>query len=331
MPWRGVVKLPGAGDQGLDRAIELELWPDSRAFAALLEPVAEPQAMLVEFDPIIRFTVWEGVLGDLSTNRLDTTTLEEVSSGIVGAGRTADLADGAALPEGEARARARRSRSPSCGSTRCSRSLATPGCPSCWPRLSSSSWDCCPRCTARGARSGCAPTRTATGRCCASAGSRCSASRSSRRSSHGSSTPSRRRPAGRRAAARPVRRGRRRPGSTGTRSAGKGADAVTDLQWARVSNDAFNVALFAYLAAMLGYFVFLAFKREGVWQVSQGGGGRGRRREPRVDRGARALRPTGCRGATCTSTRRCWRCSSWSVRSSWSRASTRCARSPGSR
>ena len=36
MPWRGVVKLPGAGDQGLDRAIELELWPDSRAFAALL-------------------------------------------------------------------------------------------------------------------------------------------------------------------------------------------------------------------------------------------------------------------------------------------------------
>jgi cytochrome c-type biogenesis protein CcsB len=44
---------------------------------------------------------------------------------------------------------------------------------------------------------------------------------------------------------------------------------VTDLQWARVSNDAFNVALFAYLASMLGYFVFLAFKREGVWQVSR--------------------------------------------------------------
>jgi cytochrome c-type biogenesis protein CcsB len=44
---------------------------------------------------------------------------------------------------------------------------------------------------------------------------------------------------------------------------------VTDLQWARVSNDAFNVALFAYLASMLGYFVFLAFKREGVWQVAR--------------------------------------------------------------
>ena len=99
MPWQGVVKLPGAGDQGLDRAIELELWPDSRAFAALATR-EEPQAMLVEFDPIIRFTVWEGVLADLSTNRLDTTGLEEVSSGIVGAGRSADLADGAAVPEG---------------------------------------------------------------------------------------------------------------------------------------------------------------------------------------------------------------------------------------
>ena len=44
---------------------------------------------------------------------------------------------------------------------------------------------------------------------------------------------------------------------------------MTDLQWARVSNDAFNVALFAYLASMLGYFVFLAFTREGFWQVAR--------------------------------------------------------------
>jgi cytochrome c biogenesis protein len=100
MPWRGVVKLPGAGDQGLDRAIELELWPDSSALTALLRE-EEPQAMLRAFDPVIRFTVWEGVLSDLATNGLDTTTLDEVSSGIVGAGRTADLADGALLPEGD--------------------------------------------------------------------------------------------------------------------------------------------------------------------------------------------------------------------------------------
>lgn len=102
MPWRGVVKLPGAGADGLDRAIELELWPDSRALAGLLaDDVGEPQAMLVEFEPIIRFTVWEGVLTDLATNRLDATALEEVATGIVGAGRTADLNDGSAVPAGE--------------------------------------------------------------------------------------------------------------------------------------------------------------------------------------------------------------------------------------
>jgi cytochrome c-type biogenesis protein CcsB len=44
---------------------------------------------------------------------------------------------------------------------------------------------------------------------------------------------------------------------------------VTDLQWARVSNDAFTVALFAYLAAMVGYFAYLAFRREAIWKVSR--------------------------------------------------------------
>jgi cytochrome c biogenesis protein len=102
MPWRGVVKLPGTGGGGADRAIELELWPDSSAFAALLDPGGEPRAMLEAFDPIIRFTVWEGPLTDLSTNRLDTTAMREVTAGIVGAGRTADLDDGAVLAGGDA-------------------------------------------------------------------------------------------------------------------------------------------------------------------------------------------------------------------------------------
>ena len=44
---------------------------------------------------------------------------------------------------------------------------------------------------------------------------------------------------------------------------------MTDLQWARISNDAFNVALFAYIAAMVGYFAHLAFKRDAIWQVSR--------------------------------------------------------------
>ena len=120
MPWRGVVKQPGAGAGGADRAIELELWPDSRGLAALIQG-GEPQAMLVPFDPIIRFTVWEGALTDLSTNRLDTTLLDEVSTGILGAGtlgrpRRRERARAGARP-----ARARRSRSRSSGSTRCSR------------------------------------------------------------------------------------------------------------------------------------------------------------------------------------------------------------------
>jgi cytochrome c-type biogenesis protein CcsB len=44
---------------------------------------------------------------------------------------------------------------------------------------------------------------------------------------------------------------------------------VSDLQWARISNDAFNVALFAYIAAMIGSFVFLAFRREAIWRLSR--------------------------------------------------------------
>ncbi|HEY6567124.1 MAG TPA: c-type cytochrome biogenesis protein CcsB [Actinomycetota bacterium] len=44
---------------------------------------------------------------------------------------------------------------------------------------------------------------------------------------------------------------------------------MTDLQWARVSNDAFNLALFSYLAAMVGYFAYLAFRRETLWKVSR--------------------------------------------------------------
>jgi cytochrome c-type biogenesis protein CcsB len=44
---------------------------------------------------------------------------------------------------------------------------------------------------------------------------------------------------------------------------------VSDLQWARISSDAFNVALFAYLAAMVGYFAYLAFGREVIWRISR--------------------------------------------------------------
>jgi len=42
-----------------------------------------------------------------------------------------------------------------------------------------------------------------------------------------------------------------------------------ELQLARISNDLFDVALFAYIAAMLGYFAHLAFHRDLVWVASR--------------------------------------------------------------
>jgi cytochrome c-type biogenesis protein CcsB len=44
---------------------------------------------------------------------------------------------------------------------------------------------------------------------------------------------------------------------------------MTDLQWARVSTDAFTVALLAYLGAMVGYFAYLAFRNERIWRVAR--------------------------------------------------------------
>ena len=37
-------------------------------------------------------------------------------------------------------------------------------------------------------------------------------------------------------------------------------------QWSRLSTDAFNVALFAYIAGMIGYFYYLAFRRQPAWR-----------------------------------------------------------------
>lgn len=44
---------------------------------------------------------------------------------------------------------------------------------------------------------------------------------------------------------------------------------MTDLQWGRLSNDAFNVALFSYIVAMVGYFAYLAFHRTPFWAVAR--------------------------------------------------------------
>ena len=44
---------------------------------------------------------------------------------------------------------------------------------------------------------------------------------------------------------------------------------MTDLQWGRLSNDAFNVALFSYVAAMVGYFAFMAFRKHTLWAIAR--------------------------------------------------------------
>ena len=97
MPWRGVVKLPSLRPQV---AIDLELWPDSRAFFEQLR-TGQPIAMLTSFDPVMRYTVYEGKLTDPSPVSLDVRFMKKTASGIVGAGTEADLATGALLEAGD--------------------------------------------------------------------------------------------------------------------------------------------------------------------------------------------------------------------------------------
>ena len=44
---------------------------------------------------------------------------------------------------------------------------------------------------------------------------------------------------------------------------------MTDLQWARISQDTFNAAIFAYLGAMVTYFAYLAFQRDLLWKTAR--------------------------------------------------------------
>jgi cytochrome c biogenesis protein len=94
MPWLGFVKLPSLEPQV---AVELELWPDGRAF------FSEGQPMVTEFQPLIRYTVWEGRLVDPSLRGLDTRFMEEKASGVIAGGWTVDLERGCLVsgPPGE--------------------------------------------------------------------------------------------------------------------------------------------------------------------------------------------------------------------------------------
>lgn len=96
MPWYGVLKIASVEPQ---MAIEVELFPDSRAFFQQLE-TGQPVAMLTEYQPVIRFRVWRGLLTSPSPTSLDTTFMRKTASGIVGGGRTSSLDTGALLPQG---------------------------------------------------------------------------------------------------------------------------------------------------------------------------------------------------------------------------------------
>lgn len=93
MPWRSTIKLPGFEPQ---MAVDLELWPDGRALLARLDDPSTRPAMVQEFQPLVRFRVWQGPLSDLSTHTLDTRFLEPIpgSGGLLTGDESTDLLGG---------------------------------------------------------------------------------------------------------------------------------------------------------------------------------------------------------------------------------------------
>ena len=97
MPWYGVMKVTSVKPQ---MAIEVELYPDSRAYYQMLQ-TQQPVAMLTDYQPLIRYTVWRGVITDPSPTTFDKTFMRKTASGFVGADRTASLETGEMLPPGQ--------------------------------------------------------------------------------------------------------------------------------------------------------------------------------------------------------------------------------------
>ena len=97
MPWHGYLKVTSVRPQ---MAIEVELYPDSRALAQQLQ-TQRPVAMLVAYDPVISYKVWRGRLTDPSPTTLDTTFMRKTAQGVVGGGFTADLSNGTQLDPGQ--------------------------------------------------------------------------------------------------------------------------------------------------------------------------------------------------------------------------------------
>ena len=94
--WHGFVKLPGAAADGGDLAIELELWPDGRAF------FADGMPMFGENAPLMRYRLWEGRLLDPSLSGLDTRLMDVRTEGIMAGGWVVDPVAGCILSGADA-------------------------------------------------------------------------------------------------------------------------------------------------------------------------------------------------------------------------------------
>ena len=285
MPWRGVVKLPGAGrrrPRPRDRARAVARQPGAHRARAGRRTAGDARRVRPDH-PL------HG-LGRRARRPRDEPPRHEGARrglvGIVGAGRTADLADGAALPEGEDGSGSTIS-FPELRQYSVLQVARDPGCPSCWPPLSSSSWDCCPRCTAPGARSGCGRPGRRWSVLVGRRSSRCSASRSSRRSS-------------------PARRLRRRRRTCDGAGRSRGSTG-----WRCVSTDRSGPACRTTRSTWPCSHTSRRCSARSSSSPSSGRRSGQVRRWPRPWASPRtwsrswagASRPTGCRGATCTSTR----------------------------
>jgi cytochrome c biogenesis protein len=95
MPWRGAIKLTAPEP---DVTITLELWPDFRSFANL-QLTGMPTPMFVQFDPYIRYSVYQGEVVDPATSNLDTAGLHREGRGDLHAAGTSsfDLPGGGEL------------------------------------------------------------------------------------------------------------------------------------------------------------------------------------------------------------------------------------------
>jgi cytochrome c biogenesis protein len=85
MPWRGAIKLTAPDP---DVMITLELWSDYRSFVNL-QLTGQPTPMLVQFDPLIRYSVYTGRIADPARSSIDVTGLRRVARGDLHAAGTA--------------------------------------------------------------------------------------------------------------------------------------------------------------------------------------------------------------------------------------------------